>query len=256
MKTDTLPTTRACDTCGQIEAYEPIDLLGRDLRSCIPFLCHACGEELERKEQDEARERIRLRRISTWETVIPAKYRETDIAHSGFNARLWDMVKHLPLLQSLALIGPSGRCKTRVFALLARRAIAQDYVVGWCPANSFQWAAQREFDKEDGPEAKKWMKRWNTCQVLFLDDLGKHKWTDTVESAFFNLLETRLSQKLSTHWSMNPDPADIVTRQSLILDTPGILQRALDPLGQASARARFAPIVSRLTDETTLIPVP
>ena len=259
MQTIEAPATissRACDTCGKPEAYEPIEIFGNDMRMCLPFYCQACGHAMEQAEQEAARVRIREKRTAIWEDTIPAKYRETETSHPQFNRPLWDMVHHLPLMRSLALIGPSGRCKTRVMALLARRAIAQDYAVGWCPANAFQWSAQREFDKEEGADARRWMKRWNTCQVLFLDDLGKHKWTDTVESAFFNLLETRMGHKLPTHWSMNPDPADIVSRQSLMMDTPGILQRALDPSGAASARARFAPIVSRLTDETTLIPVP
>ena len=256
METTMNTTNRACTTCGQFATYSPILFAGCDLAESLPFYCQDCAAEIDQREQEAARARIKARRTDVWVKTIPAKYRETDTAHPGFNRRLWESVNHMDLHQSIALIGPSGRCKTRVFALLARRAIAQDYFVGWCPANSFQWAAQREFDKDDGPDARRWMKRWNTAPVLFLDDLGKHKWTDTVESAFFNLLETRLSNKLPTHWSMNPDPADIVSNATLTIDTAGILQRALDPSGMASMRARFAPIVSRLTDETTLIPVP
>ena len=253
---ETKVTYRECDGCGQLAEYEPIEFNGMDLRRGIKFLCQSCGEALEEREREAARERIKTHRTAVWEETVPAKYRETDLKHEGFNGRLWEMLKFHPLDESVALIGPSGRCKTRVFALLARRAIAQDMAVGWCPANAFQWAAQREFDKEDGADAKRWMKRWQTCQVLFLDDLGKHKWTDVVESAFFNLLETRSGKKLPTNWSMNPDPSEVVTEQALMMDTPGIMKRALDPSGSASARARFAPIVSRLTDDTLLIPVP
>lgn len=249
-------TVRACDGCGEMTDYEPIMFAGDDLRRAIKFLCAACGELLEEQEKEQARERIRAKRTAVWEETIPAKYRETDPKHAGFNGPLWDMLKCHPLAESVALIGPSGRCKTRVFALLARRAIAQDMAVGWCPANSFQWAAQREFDKEDGQDAKRCMKRWQTCEVLFLDDLGKHKWTDVVESAFFNLLEIRSGRKLPTNWSMNPDPSEVVSEAALNLDKAGIMKRALDPTGSASARARFAPIVSRLTDETLIIPVP
>lgn len=249
-------TTRACTTCGQVTDYEPIWVGRHDLRAAFPFLCAGCEAAAEAKELEAVRQRIRDRREGVWTATIPARYRETATDFPQFNRRLWDMVKHLPLTSSLALIGPSGRCKTRVFALLAKRAIAQDMVVGWCPANAFQWAAQHEFDKADGVGARDWSRRWLTCQVLFLDDLGKHKWTDTVESAFFNLVETRLANNLPTHWSMNPDPADVVDQQTLRSDAVGILSRALDPTGAASARARFAPILSRLLDATTLIPVP
>lgn len=249
-------TTRACTTCGQVTDYEPIWIDRVDIRSGLAFLCHGCVEEMERKEAAATRYRLRCRREATWEKTVPARYRETLTGHEGFNGALWEMARHNNILESMALIGPSGRCKTRVFALLARVAISQDLTVGWCPANSFQWSAQREFSEHDGQKAREWMKTWLTCQVLFLDDLGKHKWTDTVESAFFNLVETRLSQNLPTHWSMNPDPADVITRATLGSDAHGILSRALDPSGAASSRARFAPILSRLLDDTTLIPVP
>jgi DNA replication protein DnaC len=249
-------TTKACTTCGQVTDYEPIWVDTIDIRSGMVFLCQRCGEEVERKEKEAARYRLRCRREAMWETTVPARYRETTTGHEGFNLALWAMVRDQPLFDSMALIGPSGRCKTRVFALLARRSISQDVTVGWCPANSFQWAAQREFSDTEGSKARETMRNWLTCQVLFLDDLGKHKWTDTVESAFFNLVETRLAQNLPTHWSMNPDPSDVITQATLATDAHGILSRALDPSGAASARARFAPILSRLLDATRLIPVP
>jgi len=254
--TTTEITTKACATCGIAAEYVPITVFGMDLRAKLKFICPACGDALELAEREGARQRIRARRTASWEDVIPVRYRETDAGHPGFNSGLWEMVRNLSLFESIALIGPSGRSKTRVFALLAKRAIAQDYSVGWCPANAFQWAAQREFDKVDGEAARGWIRRWTNCQVLFLDDLGKHKWTDTVESAFFNLVETRLANNLPSHWSMNPDPQEVVNQSTLANDAAGILARALDPSGAASARARFAPILSRLLDDTVLIPVP
>lgn len=248
--------TKACTTCGQLTAYEPIMVHHIDIRAKMAFLCQACVDEVDRQEAAHARYKIKAKREATWEKTVPARYRETTTNHESFNAPLWAMVRDADIMKSLALIGPSGRCKTRVFALLAKRAIARDVTVGWCPANSFQWAAQREFSEADGASAREWMRTWLSAQVLFLDDLGKHRWTDTVESAFFNLVETRLAQNLPTHWSMNPDPSDIITQATLASDAHGILSRALDPSGAASARARFAPILSRLLDATTLIPVP
>ena len=249
-------TQRECSTCGHAADYEPIPFEGMDLRAGIPFLCAACAEEEARKLREAMRLKVRQRREAAWEKTVPERYRETAISHEGFNGPLWGMVKDKSIFTSMALIGPSGRCKTRVFALLARRAISQDLSVGWCPANAFQWAAQREFSDSEGARAREWMRSWLTCNVLFLDDLGKHRWTDTVESAFFNLVETRLAQNLPTHWSMNPDPSDVITQATLATDAHSILSRALDPSGAASARARFAPILSRLLDATTLIPVP
>ena len=254
--TNAASTTRECDRCHQLTTYEPIPLGERDLRCSIPFHCAECAEAMFAEEQAAARERQKAKRTAVWETAIPRKYRETEINHPEFNRALWDNVKSFDIFtRSIALIGPSGRSKTRVFALFARKAIALDRFVGWCPANSFQWAAQSQFDDEDGRDARQWLKRWKRADVLFLDDLGKHQWTDRVESEFFALIEHRSANNLPTHWSLNPDPADIVTPASLTLDVDGIMQRALDPAGRASARARFAPIVSRLKDGTEIVAV-
>lgn len=256
--TITPPTiTRECISCGQLAAYEPIITVGgADLHALIPFHCQSCTDASERAEVRAAEAKANARRAEKWKTIIPPKYRETDITHPDFPANLHRQLRSRPLTASIALIGPAERCKTRLLALLAKRAIATDLTVGWCPANAFQWAASREFDRQDGHDARQWLRRWHTADVLFLDDLGKHRWTDAVESAFFGLLEGRASRKLPIHWSMNPTPEDVPDLSERLRQEPAdLVGRALDPFGEAIRRPRFAPIISRLLDETTLIPV-
>lgn len=250
-------TTRSCTGCGQMATYEPmLDSRGNDLHALIPFLCDACTAHGEDAEVRAAEARANIRRQEKWQLVIPKKYRETDIRHPDFPASLHRQLRSHRITQSLALIGPAGKCKTRLLALLAKRAIATDRTVGWCPANSFQWAASREFDRQDGQDARQHLRRWHMADVLFLDDLGKHRWTDAVESAFFGLIEGRSARQLPTHWTMNPAPADVLDLAERIRTEPtDLLARALDPFAEAAKRPRFAPIISRLLDETTLIPV-
>jgi hypothetical protein len=260
MENDPIPTTRPCDACGTPAYYEPVIFAGpngpEDLAALIQFACPACTAAREEAEHEAARASIRKRREDTWQRIVPKKYRETSLDHPYFQQTLWNQLRHLPLRQSLGLIGPAGRCKTRMLALTAKRAIAADFTVGWCPANSFQWAAAREFDKKDAHEARQWLKEWRHADILIFDDLGKHRWTDCVESAFFGMLEHRASNGKTTHWSMNPDPADVAALPTLLSqDSAGVLTRSLDPEGKASARPRFAPIVSRLLDEQTIVPV-
>lgn len=249
-------TTRACDTCGQVTDYEPVLVGAQDLRSGLPHFCQACATALEREEAERVAARIREKREAAWLSTVPKKYQDTRLAHPHFPRKLWEGLANWPLERSVGLIGPSGRCKTRVLALLARRAIASDQFVGWCPATSFQWAAQNQWDDGQGGDAKKWLRRWQDCAVLFLDDLGKHRWTEAVESEFFALIDLRSSRGLPMHWSMNPLPEDEEDLVALMKDKPAaVLGRALDPTGAASKRPRFAPIVSRLLDGTELIPV-
>jgi hypothetical protein len=247
---------KPCDDCRAPAEYVPFIVNGNDLMGTVPHLCDKCAQERQERDEEEARQSRLFERRRIWEKIVPEKYRETDTSSPEFNKPLWHYVRSQHVEKSMALIGPAGRCKTRVFALLAARAINLELSVGWCPANAFQWASQTKFDDEEGRDARAWLKKWRRCDVLFIDDLGKQKWTESVESEFFYLLEERSSENRPTHWSMNPDPSDIITDQSLAADPVGILARALDPSGAASKRARFAPIVSRLLDNTTLIAVP
>lgn len=251
-----METTRACDTCGQVTDYEPIAFGSIDLLKELPHYCGDCAAAMVAAEEAAAAARIREKREAAWEKTVPKKYRETSMAHPDFPRKLWDRLKSLPLDQSVGLIGASGRCKTRLLALLAKRAIAQDLFVGWCPATSFQWAAQNQWCDQNGGDAKKWLRRWQECAVLFLDDLGKHRWTEAVESEFFALIDLRSSRGAPTSWSMNPLPADETGLvEKLQTDQSGVMARALDPTGAASQRPRFAPIVSRLVEGTRFFPV-
>jgi len=260
-ETTTPPTVeqRPCDDCRTPADYEPLRLSdhGPDLLAGMRFLCDTCSEAMIAREEEEARRAVAARRQATWEKVIPEKYRGTDLKHPGFNAQVWNRLKTLdPSRQPVGLIGPAGRCKSRMLALFAKRLIASDTFVAWTNANRFQWAAQREFDDREGPEARRLLQRCAEARVLILDDLGKQRWTDTVEAAFFSLIEARSSANLITHWSMNPSPLDAIGPAQLETYGPDIVARGLDSTGQASARARFAPILSRLLDGTLLIPVP
>lgn len=256
MSTMTEQTTRACDDCGQVTDYEPMLCGCVDLLASLPHFCHSCQAKRQAAEEAATVARQRAKREAAWVATVPKKYRETDLRHERFPRALWDRLRTWEIERSVGLIGPSGRGKTRLLALLAKRAIADDLFVGWCPATSFQWAAQNQWDDQQGGDAKKWLRRWQECNVLFLDDLGKHRWTEAVESEFFALIDLRSSRGLPIHWSMNPLPDDepaLVER--LQLDVGQVLARALDPTGAASARPRFAPIVSRLIDETEIVPV-
>ena len=253
---NTMTTTRACDDCGQVSAYEPLMCGEWDMYSNLPHFCDGCQAAKQAAEEEAAANRLREKRESQWVSAVPKKYRETDTKHPDFPAATWGVVRSWPLQSNLGLIGPSGVGKTRLLALVAKRAIASDLFIGWCPATSFQWAAQHQWDDTQGAEAKKWLKRWQDCGILILDDLGKHRWTEAVETEFFALLDLRSSLGKPTHWSMNPLPDDEpALLERLTLDAKGLISRALDPTGAAAARPRFAPIVSRLMDETEIIPV-
>ncbi|MCU0752564.1 MAG: ATP-binding protein [Akkermansiaceae bacterium] len=248
--------TRPCDDCGQVCEYEPAMVGDLDLLAHLPHICGDCGNRRAAAEAQATLERLRAKRESNWQQTIPKKYRDTDQAHPDFPAKVWRLLRTWDIYHNIGMIGPAGTGKTRMLALMARRAIAEDLYVGWCPATSFQWAAQNQWDDHNGQDAKKWLRRWQDCAILFLDDLGKHRWTEAVESEFFALIDLRSSHGRPIHWTMNPLPDDEPAMvERLKLDASGLIGRALDPTGAAKNRPRFAPIVSRLIDSTELVPV-
>ena len=128
---------RACDACGQTDAYEPILFDGRDLCASLPFYCQSCTAGKEAEELDQQRTSAIDRRRQTWIDTIPAEYRATDLKHPAFRLDKWDRLKGFSYLSEfLGLVSPPGRCKTRFLALFAKRAINLDISTAW--TNTFE----------------------------------------------------------------------------------------------------------------------
>jgi DNA replication protein DnaC len=142
-----------------------------------------------------------------------------------------------------------------MLALLAKRAAFADRTIAWIGSTGFQSAAQREFDEREGADSRALLRRLKRAEILIFDDLGKGRLTDTVEAALFDLLETRSANNLVTHWSANPRPEEELSTLNITRDAGGILSRAMDTTGQAATRGRWEPIISRLIEDTLLVPV-
>lgn len=250
-------TTKACDDCGHPAPYQPITVPGKagemiDLLAGMPHRCDECAVARRDQVAKAASAAAAAKMRERWEATIPREYRATDIEHPEFNRRVWLALRGHPFeTEPLGLVGPPGRCKTRMLALLAKKAIASNLSIGWL--NTFELVEnleQRSYHKER-EEASKVFRNWKTCRLLFLDDLGKTPWSARLESSLFDLLEYRHGRGLVTHWSLNPQPEDVDTDPG----DPAILTAALDPEGVASKRNRFAPILSRLCNRTTIVPV-
>lgn len=258
MKTDELHlTTRPCTACGRPALYEPLTLElgpGRvlDLAATADHFCDDCAAERAERVAAAERDARNAELRDRWESTIPAEYRATDIDDEGFNRAVWIAIRNHPFeAQPLGLVGPPGRCKTRFLALFARKAIAAGLSIGWL--NTFDLIENveaRAYGRER-VEAGRVFRAWRAARVLFLDDLGKTSWTGKLEAALFELLEYRHGRGLVTHWSLNPLPDDY----DADFQDPDVLTAALDPEGVASRRNRFAPILSRLLNRTTIVPL-
>jgi DNA replication protein DnaC len=195
-------------------------------------VCDPCCELRESTDTEKRREAAARKEF---ERVVPVSYRKTELSHPNFNTPLWEQLKKWKPEQGwLGLVGETGRSKTRCLSLLAKRLAWNGYKLEWCIATRFQWAAQRQWSDDEGYKAREWLRRWKRAEVLILDDLGKQKWTDSVEQEFFDMLEHRTSNELLTLWSANTHPEQMIKAKQLTRD-------------------RGAPIVGRLLDFSEIV---
>ncbi|MBB5351370.1 DNA replication protein DnaC [Haloferula luteola] len=243
---------RACDSCGSPSPYEPVLMFGKDMLAHCRHLCDACEAREKEQQAEEDRKQEIADMKAKWEAIVPADYRATDIEHADFNRRVWMRIRDEAWeSRSIGLVGPPGRSKTRILALVAKKMIHRHRTIGWMNTFKLEQAWRDRTDRRLGEEARKQLRVWQRCRVLFLDDLGKSAWTAPLETALFEILEHRHGEGLVTHWSLNPQPDDIDEDFS----SPEVLTAALDPDGVASKRNRFAPILSRLINNTLIVPV-
>ena len=203
-----------CKECG-IE----IDLTGLEDFAALLKYCDACGEkvnqEIDEKQRTEREDAAREHRVSKttreWEKTVPLLYRKTDVNHANYPKGLHTLAlswvsgnledeKKLPWL---GIVGVSGKGKTRVMSQIVRNRIWNACRCEWVNATQFQWCAQNQHDKNDGRKAKAHIEKFRKCDFLAFDDLGKQKWTNTVESYFWDLIEERYANCRPMIWTSN-----------------------------------------------------
>ena len=200
---------RTCTNCGKDYAHEPIMIDGRDICDNIN-MCDPCAETQEERANQRRREQAAH---AEWIRVVPKTYRETDLDYGDYPKDLhryavkW--IRDLLVLKTnstqimFGMIGESGKCKTRIMGQIVKHAIWIGVKCEWVNATQFQWSCQHEFDKENGSRARAFLSLYRSCPFLAFDDLGKQRWTDGVESKFYDLIENRTANALPMVWSSN-----------------------------------------------------
>ena len=232
-----------CKTCGVA-----VDLTG--LGSIAGFIeyCDPCAdkhndaldEKARKAHEDDAREQRAQFSRRQWEKVVPQKYRETDVNDARYPKGLHDVAKQWisgtikgnPSRLWFGIVGISGKCKTRVMSQVVKNRISHGKACQWVNATQFQWCAQNQHDNVDGAKAKRHLESYRSCDFLAFDDLGKQKWTDTVEALFYDLIEHRDSRCLPMIWTSNS---------------------TLEELGLMLTRDRADAITGRLAETSNII---
>lgn len=204
-----------CRNCGsQFQAADRYDLL-----------CGPCVELEARERFERNRERNRESASEKLREIVSPRMQATNRADPRFNVKAWDAVKGWrPTLETpwLGLIGPTGKCKSRIaHEILAGAVIAaaeNGDVRRQSPAidrlGIFRWSiasisATSFADLVRRPQddaAAAMLDTVKACRWLVLDDLGKSTHTPAVSSALFGLLDHRQSYALPTIWTANNRP--------------------------------------------------
>jgi DNA replication protein DnaC len=132
--------------------------------------------------------------------------------------------------QGLGFFGPTGTTKTRcMWELIRRIAQPSPKIVrysrggGWwrievqyerpkiCVVRDVEFARECAAQFKDGHDDKK-LKRWRTCEVLCIDDLGKSRVTERVQTELFDLVDSRTSNHLPIIFTSNYNGKDMLDR--------------------------------------------
>ena len=115
--------------------------------------------------------------------------------------------------KNLFLSGAPGLGKTFLSACIARTVSEKGFSVVYDTAGSiFAQFEARKFERD--PDAADDTRRYLSCDLLILDDLGSEMTTPFVQSALYTLLNTRLTADLATVISSNLSMDDVHRRYS------------------------------------------
>ncbi len=114
--------------------------------------------------------------------------------------------------ENLLLFGAPGLGKTHLSAAIAREVSGAGWSVVYDTAGHvFRLFEDQKFGREDDEDG---VERVLRCDLLILDDLGTEMTTAFVQSALYQIVNTRLMERQSTILSTNLMPEELARRYS------------------------------------------
>jgi DNA replication protein DnaC len=180
-------------------------------REIILRKCPAC----EKKEADEtAAEKEAFHASVTqhqWADICPPLYRDTDLDQLE--------IPHHIILDvlgwkegGLALVGSTGRGKTRLMFQLLRQLHFSGRSVFAISSKQFERHCGLMFGEDQ--KSRHIIDKCLSIEILFLDDIGKERMTDRVESELYALIEERSAHLQPILWTSNQDSKHLESSMS------------------------------------------
>jgi hypothetical protein len=159
--------------------------------------CQYCGPCLESNPELWTRA-VELPHLEqAWKLICPPIYRNTDRSKLPASSRkVFDSIQDWEFgPKGILLIGASGTGKSRSIYSLLHSMIVHEYktAVVYDPV-SFSHSVSKAFSSANGwDDAQDWLNLVHKADIVFLDDIGKCRMTERVESELFGLVEYRFS---------------------------------------------------------------
>jgi len=99
-------------------------------------------------------------------------------------------------IRGLLLEGEAGRGKTHLASAIANELLEKEVDVLFMVVPEFLDALRFSYNNENSASEEELIKRAQTAQVLILDDLGAHNFSQWTRGKIFNLINYRLNHQL------------------------------------------------------------
>lgn len=206
-----------CSSCATVSEYTARILDGKERFK--PSLCCGCIDEERKRREEEATAARQAELEDSWRRICPASYRMTDPNFPMMNqALLSGLMQYEPKGdgRGIGLHGPTGNLKTRMMFLVLKKLHFEGRKVFAISAKrlakcySIMYGSDRECDA-----ARHVIRRSYTADVLFLDDIGKERFTEHGQAEFYELVERRTSTLRPILWTANATGAELAAMMSI-----------------------------------------
>ncbi len=179
-----------CCDCAQTFTDTPVDLLGVTISATR---CDSCIDKYHAATEANEQQAFQSKRNEVFRERCPKSMQWFDRERFPSDLQKHDDIVTAPMIdQGILIHGRTGSGKSRTLWQLAKRLITHDQrSVQILEDRAFGRLIERSFAGSNNAEHDKLIRQFQNCSVLMIDDIGKAKMTERVESDLFDIIDHR-----------------------------------------------------------------